>query len=66
MVVVNADKVAVTGKKADQKMYYRHSGRPGGMKTENFKHLQRVTPDECPRSNTSQHAGHPSCRTCAS
>ena len=44
VVVVNADKVAVTGKKADQKTYYRHSGRPGGMKTENFKHLQRVNP----------------------
>ena len=33
VVVVNADKVHVTGKKLDQKIYYRHSGYPGGLKT---------------------------------
>ncbi len=32
VVVVNADKVAVTGKKLDQKIYYRHSGYPGGLR----------------------------------
>jgi large subunit ribosomal protein L13 len=32
VVVVNAEKVAVTGKKMDEKMYYRHSGYPGGLK----------------------------------
>jgi large subunit ribosomal protein L13 len=32
VVVVNADKVAVTGKKLDDKIYYRHSGYPGGLK----------------------------------
>jgi large subunit ribosomal protein L13 len=32
VVVVNAEKVAVTGKKLDEKMYYRHSGYPGGLK----------------------------------
>ncbi len=32
VVVVNADKVAVTGKKLEQKMYYRHSGYPGGLR----------------------------------
>jgi len=32
VVVVNADKVAVTGKKLDDKVYYRHSGYPGGLK----------------------------------
>ncbi len=32
VVVVNADKVRVTGKKLDVKYYYRHSGYPGGMK----------------------------------
>ena len=31
VVVVNAEKVAVTGKKLDQKMYHRHSGYPGGL-----------------------------------
>ena len=32
VIVVNAEKVAVTGKKLDEKMYYRHSGYPGGLK----------------------------------
>jgi len=32
VVVVNAEKIAVTGKKLDEKMYYRHSGYPGGLK----------------------------------
>jgi large subunit ribosomal protein L13 len=33
VVVVNADKIAVTGRKMDQKMYYRHTGYPGGLKS---------------------------------
>ena len=33
VVVVNADKIAVTGKKLDDKLYYRHSGYPGGLKS---------------------------------
>jgi large subunit ribosomal protein L13 len=33
VVVVNADKIRVTGKKLDQKIYYRHSGYPGGLKS---------------------------------
>src|SRR4029453_8993380 len=32
-VVVNAEKIAVTGKKLDDKIYYRHSGYPGGLKS---------------------------------
>jgi large subunit ribosomal protein L13 len=32
VIVVNAEKIAVTGKKLDEKMYYRHSGYPGGLK----------------------------------
>jgi len=32
VVVVNAEKISVTGKKMDEKMYYRHSGYPGGLK----------------------------------
>jgi large subunit ribosomal protein L13 len=32
VIVVNAEKVAVTGKKLEQKMYYRHSGYPGGLR----------------------------------
>jgi large subunit ribosomal protein L13 len=33
VVVVNAEKIAVTGKKLDDKMYYRHSGYPGGLRS---------------------------------
>ena len=42
VIVVNAEKVIVTGDKANQKMYRRHTGRPGSMKEETFKHLQGV------------------------
>lgn len=45
VIVVNADKVVVTGRKQTQKLYRRHSGRPGGMKTETFKHLQGRLPE---------------------
>ncbi|MBE9169473.1 50S ribosomal protein L13 [Pleurocapsales cyanobacterium LEGE 06147] len=45
VIVVNADKVIVTGKKSEQKLYHRHSGRPGGMKTETFKQLQARLPE---------------------
>ena len=45
VIVVNAEKVAVTGKKRTQKVYRRHSGRPGGMKTETFAKLQQRLPE---------------------
>lgn len=45
VVVINAEKVVVTGKKAEQKLYRRHSGRPGGMKTETFAKLQARLPE---------------------
>lgn len=45
VIVVNAEKVAVTGKKRTQKIYRRHSGRPGGMKTETFAKLQSRLPE---------------------
>jgi large subunit ribosomal protein L13 len=45
VIVVNAEKVKVTGKKRNQKIYRRHSGRPGGMKTETFAHLQARLPE---------------------
>lgn len=45
VIVVNAEKVAVTGKKRTQKLYRRHSGRPGGMKTETFAKLQVRVPE---------------------
>ncbi len=39
VVVINADKLVVTGRKRTQKVYRRHSGRPGGMKIETFAKL---------------------------
>ncbi|HIK09559.1 MAG TPA: 50S ribosomal protein L13 [Oscillatoriaceae cyanobacterium M33_DOE_052] len=45
VIVINAEKVAVTGKKRSQKLYRRHSGRPGGMKTETFAQLQGRIPE---------------------
>ena len=46
VIIVNAEKVQVTGKKRSQKLYRRHSGRPGGMKTETFAHLQARRPEQ--------------------
>jgi large subunit ribosomal protein L13 len=45
VIVVNADKITVTGKKRSQKLYRRHSGRPGGMKEETFEKLQARLPE---------------------
>ncbi|XP_030516598.1 50S ribosomal protein L13, chloroplastic [Rhodamnia argentea] len=45
VIVVNAEKVAVSGKKRTQKLYRRHSGRPGGMKVETFSQLQQRIPE---------------------
>ena len=45
VIVVNAEKIEVTGKKSSQKLYRRHSGRPGGMKIEKFETLQERIPE---------------------
>lgn len=45
VVVINAEKVDVTGRKREQKLYRRHSGRPGGMKVETFEQLQVRIPE---------------------
>ncbi|NGM17879.1 50S ribosomal protein L13 [Eggerthellaceae bacterium zg-893] len=47
VIIINADKIRVTGNKATEKRYYRHSGYPGGLKSESFqeamaKHPERV------------------------
>ncbi len=39
VIVVNADKVLLTGNKLDKKFYYHHSGIPGGFKAESYRHL---------------------------
>ena len=44
IIVVNAEKVAVTGNKATDKLYYRHSGRPGGLKTATFREVVAKQP----------------------
>ena len=44
IVVVNAEKVKVTGKKATDKIYYRHTGYIGGLKEINFEKLQALKP----------------------
>ena len=44
VVVINADKVRVTGNKAKQKTYYRHSGYPGGIKSITFEKLMQTNP----------------------
>ncbi|XP_058751804.1 large ribosomal subunit protein uL13c-like [Vicia villosa] len=45
VIVINAEKVAVSGKKRTQKLYRRHSGRPGGMTIETFDQLQKRIPE---------------------
>lgn len=45
IVVVNAGGVKVTGRKATDKMYYRHTGWPGGMRSISFDKLQQRKPE---------------------
>ncbi|WP_028115754.1 50S ribosomal protein L13 [Ferrimonas senticii] len=45
IVIINAEKVTVTGNKSQDKMYYRHSGYPGGIKEINFADLQVRKPE---------------------
>jgi large subunit ribosomal protein L13 len=46
VIVVNADKIALTGNKLNDKMYYSHSGYPGGIKSINAGKLQEKKPGE--------------------
>jgi large subunit ribosomal protein L13 len=46
VVVVNAEKVVVTGKKAEQKIYYRHTGYPGGLRETSYEVLLERKPTE--------------------
>ena len=46
VIVVNADKVKVTGNKFSQKNYYHHSGYPGGLKVKTFEKMQEDTPEK--------------------
>ena len=50
MIVINAEKIVLTGRKLDQKMYYRHSGYIGGLKQMTAKELLEKKPEELVRS----------------
>ena len=45
IIVINAEKIEVTGRKSHQKLDRRHSGRPGGMKVETFEKLLKRIPE---------------------
>jgi large subunit ribosomal protein L13 len=63
VIVVNADKVQVTSDKSREKIYYRHSGFPGGLKAESFEALRNRRPEAiieravgacCPRTSSAR------------
>jgi large subunit ribosomal protein L13 len=49
VIVINAEKIKVTGNKLESKIYYRHSGYPGGLREENLEHLLARRPEEVVR-----------------
>ena len=49
VVVINAEKIMVTGKKREQKLYHHHSGYPGGMRSRTFADLQEHKPEQIVR-----------------
>ena len=46
VIIINADKVALTGAKAEQKRAYRHSGFPGGLKSQTYAELLAKSPEK--------------------
>ena len=49
VIVINCDKVILTGKKLDQKIYYKHSGYVGGLKETKYRKLMAEKPEEALR-----------------
>ncbi|RJX20603.1 MAG: 50S ribosomal protein L13 [Desulforudis sp.] len=49
VIIINAEKVVLTGNKLDQKIYYRHSGYPGGLKEMTYRQLMAKKPEEAVR-----------------
>ena len=45
VIIINAEKVVLTGKKLDQKIYYHHSGYPGGLKETSYRKLLAEKPE---------------------
>ncbi len=54
VVVVNAEKIVVTGNKAEQRVYRRHTGYPGGMREESYEQVLARKPTEILRKATSR------------
>jgi len=50
VIVINAAKIKVTGERLDQKMYYRHSGYPGGLRTISLREQLKRKPERVIRS----------------
>ncbi len=50
VIVVNAEKISVTGKKLDEKRYYRHSGYPGGLRSRTLREQLARRPEEVIRT----------------
>lgn len=50
IVVINAEKIRVTGRKAEQKVYYRHTGHPGGLRTTTYEDMMDKHPDRILRT----------------
>ncbi|MBI5099633.1 MAG: 50S ribosomal protein L13 [Nitrospirae bacterium] len=46
VIVINADKIRFTGDKLEKKIYYRHSGYPGGIKQETAKNIMKNSPED--------------------
>ncbi|RJQ55361.1 MAG: 50S ribosomal protein L13 [Nitrospiraceae bacterium] len=46
VIIINADKIRFTGNKLENKIYYRHSGYPGGLKQETAKNIMKNSPEE--------------------
>ena len=46
VIIINAEKIAVTGNKLDDKFYYRHSGYPGGIKSRSTRQMLDIQPQK--------------------
>lgn len=46
VVITNARKIAVTGRKEQQKVYYHHTMYPGGLKTKTYREMMLESPDQ--------------------
>ncbi|MHB8793017.1 MAG: 50S ribosomal protein L13 [Thermoleophilia bacterium] len=46
VIVINADRIAVTGRKMENKIYYRHTGYPGGLKQRTLAEMMKKKPEE--------------------